>query len=62
VWSKNLDIGGTECHFKIIKAAKSGQHAKLAPEKCKKNDLIYEAEMQQRSQHKAKQLLTAGKL
>ena len=62
VTSKNLGIGSAERHWKLIKAAKRGQRARTATEKCKMSALIYGAAMQQRSRHMEKKLLIAGKL
>ena len=62
VCSHNLGIGSAERHWKLIKAAKRGQRARTSTEKCKKSALIYGSAMQQRSRHREKKLLTAGKL
>ena len=60
--SKNLGIGSAERHWKIVKATKAGQRARLGTEKAKKSALIYGAAMQQRSRHRENKLRIAGKL
>ncbi len=60
--SKNLGIGSAERHWKIVKASKKGQRAKLSTDKAKKSSLVYGAAMQQRARHRESKLRTAGKL
>lgn len=45
--SKNLGIGSSERHWKIMKAAKTGQRTRLSTDKANKSALIYGAAMQQ---------------
>ena len=60
--SKNLGIGSAERHWKLVKATKRGQRAKLGKDKAKMCALVYGASMQQRSRHKLKKLASAGKV
>lgn len=62
VLSKNLGIGSAERHWKLVKAAKAGQRARLGEEKTKKCALVHGVSMHQRARHKEKKLQAAGKI
>ena len=60
--SQNLGIGNAERHWKITKAAKTGQRARLSAENAKKQALIYGVAMEQRARHRLKKMSDANKL